>query len=271
MAVISSIIAAAGLAVGAFGAYENYTNSKSADAARQVAAGKQSEIAGLQASNVDVQKQQLDLQTQQQQLQIATQKSVIEDQSKADAIRMQAAELDATRRRRQAIREGIVASSTGLVRATAQGAGQPGSTATAQSRGSIGGQVNQNILGITQNLDVGRKLFEVNKDITAQYLSAQDTNSAFVDKSKTLQDQVLTNQKQIYTLGGDANLSMSQAASFGSNASTWGGLSALGFGVANSYDKINRVTSYFGSGGSTSYYSGATSSTGNANGIGGLY
>lgn len=245
MAAISAIIAGAGLALAAGSAYMGYENSQKASANQAAAAQKQAEIAGIQAENVGVQRQQLDLTSNQQKLQIDTQKAVIQDQAKADEIRMQAATLDATRRRRQSIREGIVAQATGLTRATNQGASQPGSSAVSQSRGSISAQTGQNVLGITQNLDVSKRLFGINKDITAQYLGAQDYNSAFVDKSKALQGQTLNNQEQIYKLGGDANLLTASAAVAGGNAATFSGLSSLGLGVANSYDKLNRVTNYF--------------------------
>lgn len=238
---ISTVIGVAGLALSAGSAIASYSSSQKASAAQSAAAGKQAEIAQLQAGNVDVQKQQLNLQTEQQQLQIQTQKNVISDQAQADSLRIKAAELDATRKQRQSIRQGIVAQSQNLVTATAGGAAQPGSSALSQVRANSSGQTNTNILGITQNLDFAEKLFGINKDITSQYLSAQDTNSTYVAKSQALQSQVLDTQKQIYSLGGEASSSYASAATAQGNASLFGGLSSLGMGLANNSQTLGKI------------------------------
>lgn len=245
---VSTIIAGAGLAVAAGGlAYNISQNSKAADA-QAAAAGKQAEIGALQAANVDVQKQQLGLQTQQQQLQIQTQKDVITQQGKADELRLQAAELDSKRRTRDAIRQGIVAQATSLVRATNQGAAAPGSSVTSQAGADISGQVATNQAGVVQNLDFGRKLFAINKNISQIYLNAQDANSQFVSQSQGLQNQVLDTQKKIYALGGDASSNYAQAAIAQGNASIGAGVAQLGQMVASNYSTINKLTNYFSAG-----------------------
>ena len=265
---VSTVIAGVGLAVSAVGVgYNIYNQGKAADA-QAAAAQKQAEIGALQAANVDVQKQQLDLQTNQQQLQIQSQKDVINQQQKADELRLQAAELDATRRTRDAVRQGIVASATSLVRATNQGAAQPGSSVGAQAAGDIQGQVGSNIAGVQQNLDFGRKLFAINKNISSIYLNAQDANSQFVAQSKGLQDQVLDTQKKIYQLGGAISQDYATAATAQGNAAIGAGLTQLGGLVSNNYSTINKLTNYFGS---SSQISLGGSNSANYNVTGALY
>lgn len=270
MAVISTIIAAAGLAVAAGSAYMGYKNSQDAKDSNAAAAANQAAIGKLQAENVDVQRAQAGLQTSQQQLQIQTQKNVIKDQSDADAIRQQAAELDSTRRRREVIRQSIVARAQGLAVATAQGATGPGGSATKQAYASISGQAGVNISGINQASEAGRKLFDINKDITSQYLTAQDQNSTYVSKAATLQGSVFDNQKKVYELGGQANQNYANAAASGTNASMWAGLGGLGLSIAGNSGTLSNITNYLTSPSSPSS-SGATSSTNNYLGLGDIH
>lgn len=256
---VSTVIAGLGVAVGAAGlGVSLYGQEKAADA-NSAAANAQAQIAGLQSSNVDVQKQQLALQTQQQQLQIQTNDNVIELQSQADDIRQQAATLDATRQRRAAVRQGIVARSQSLVSAANQGASAPGSSALKQSSNDITAQTDTNILGISQNLEAGTQLYNINKSITSQYLNAQSANSTYVSESEQLQDQVLDTQKQIYSLGGDASSDYATAALAGGTSAIGAGLLSAGTSVANAYPAINRLTNYFGASSSSgSNYTGSS-------------
>jgi hypothetical protein len=250
-----------------------YEGQRAAAKANAAAAADQAQVGQLQAQNVDVQKQQLALQTQQQQLQIQTQKSVIAEQSQADALRQQAVELDATRRRREAIRQGIIARAQSLTAATNQGANAPGSTAVTQAANSISGQVNTNVLGVNQNLSLSEKLFDINKNITNLYLGAQDANSSYVAQSQALQNQVLDTQKQIYALGGDASSNYATAAMASGNSALGSGIASLGMAAANAYPTLNRITNYFGGGSANTGANtgGAFSAVGNPNGYGGVY
>lgn len=250
---VSTVISGIGLLVAGTGLALNVASQHDAANANAAAARDQAAIAALQGNNVEVQKQQLGLQSDQQQLQIQTQKDVIAQQSQADKLREQASELDAVRRRRDEVRKGIVAQSTSLTRATNQGASAPGSTVTAQASADISGQTNTNILGITQNLEFGRQLYNINKNITSLYLNAQDQNSSYVDKSKGLQNQVLDTQKQIYSLGGDASSNYASAAISSGNAAIGAGLQSAGTAIAGSYPAVNRLTQYFSGGSNTNY------------------
>ena len=243
--IASSIIAAVGLGVSAVGAYSAYENSKEAAGYQAQAAQSQAQIAALQAKNVDVQKQQLDLQSDQQLLQNKTQRDVIGQQAQADAIRQQASELDATRRRREAVRSGIVARANSLSAATNSGATNPGSTAVAQASASMSGQTNTNILGISQNLEFGQKLYDINKTISSIWMNASLQNDEFVGKSKTLQSQVLDTQKQIYALGGDASNSYANAAIAQGNAAFGQGIAGIGSALMTNAGSLGKMTNFF--------------------------
>jgi hypothetical protein len=265
---ISTVVAAVGVGIAGYGLYNQVSNQSQAADANAAAARNQAAIAAVQKENVGVQRQQLDLSSSQQKLQNQTQRAVIAQQAQADALRMQASELDATRRRRDEIRKSIVAQSTSLTRATNQGASSPGSTAVAQASADIQGQSNTNILGITQNLGLGRQLFEINKSISNIYLNASTQNDQYVDKSKLLQQEVLGNQERIYDLGGSVSLNYADAASASGNAAIGAGITSIGMGLANNSQTIGRLYNYFGSGSST--YGGA-STTSDPTGYGSLY
>lgn len=80
---------------------------------------------------------------------------------KAEANREQQMQLDAQRRRRQAIREGIMARSQNLAVATAQGA--QGSGVQSALGGAIG-MAQENQQGITSAEVIGGRIFQANRD-----------------------------------------------------------------------------------------------------------
>lgn len=245
---ISTIVAGVGVAIAGGGLAYNVSQNNKAAGANSAAAQTQGQIAQLQASNVDVQQKELSLQTQQSLLQVNTNKSVIAQQQAADDIRQQAATLDATRRIRQSIRSGIVASGSSLNTAANSGAGDPGSTAYKQSQANIGGQVNTNIQGITQNYSLGKSIYDINKSISQTYLQAQDQNANYVQQSQQLQSQVLGTQKQIYSLGGSVSNDYATAALAQGNAAIGSGVASLGMGLASNSGAIGKVTNYLLSG-----------------------
>lgn len=265
---VSTVVAAVGVGLAGYGLYNQVSNQSAAADANSEASRNQAAIAAVQKENVGVQRQQLDLSSSQQKLQNETQRSVITQQAQADALRMQASELDATRRRRDEIRKSIVAQSTSLTRATNQGASSPGSTAVAQAGADIQGQSNTNILGITQNLGLGRQLFEINKNISQIYLNASTQNDQYVDQSKALQSKTLDNQSSIYDLGGQVSLNYASAATASGNAAIGAGISSIGMSLATNSQTIGRLYNYFGSGSSSS---GGATTTSDPTGYGSLY
>lgn len=243
---VSTIIGGLGLAVAGYGAYESYEGQKQQANALANAQNNQAQIGALEAQNVGVEQQQLQLQTQQQNLEIQTNRSVVQQQQAADDIRQQAASLDATRRIRQQIRTGIVASGTALNVAANSGAVEPGSSAVKQTQANIQGTTNTNRLGITQNLQLGQRLAQNYKNITNTYLDAQTANQNYVNQSEGLQTQVLNTQKKIYALGGDASSNYAQAALAGGQSAMGSSLYSVGLGLAGSTSTIGQLTNYFG-------------------------
>lgn len=135
---------AAGAAVQAQGAkFQAY-------AAQQAAQGAQVQVTGAAAQNQ------------------AT-KAITGYEQQIEAQRFQAMELDARRQTMDAIRNEQRARALGLTNATSQGAAQ--GSGLQGGYGQISGQANQNILGIGQNLDIGRAIFGFNSGISQQKLA----------------------------------------------------------------------------------------------------
>lgn len=87
----------------------------------------------------------------------------IDAQQQAEAARNQAMELDATRKRREMVRQAVVARSQSLAQATGQGAQFSSSLAGAQA--GITGQTNYNMLGVNQNEEIGQDIFKANQNL----------------------------------------------------------------------------------------------------------
>src|SRR5690606_1025739 len=79
----------------------------------------------------------------------SAQKSAIAAQQKAENARQQQMNLDASRRRRESIRQSIQARAFALANATAQGA--ENSSGLEGGYGQIAGRLGTNVLGINQN------------------------------------------------------------------------------------------------------------------------
>lgn len=102
--------------------------------------------------------------------QASANQKIAKDEQAVEAQRQQAMELDAKRKQLEAVRNAQRARSVALTNATSQGA-QYG-TATAGAYGQISGQTGVNLLGIDQNLQIGRNEFGINSDITQQRISS---------------------------------------------------------------------------------------------------
>src|SRR5690349_12770116 len=110
-------------------------------AAQQAAEGAQRQVEGAAAQNV------------------AT-KAITGLEQQTEAQRFAAMELDARRQSLEAIRQGQRARALGLTAATQQGAGF--GSGLQGGYGQISGQTNQNLLGVGQNLEIGRNIFGIN-------------------------------------------------------------------------------------------------------------
>lgn len=116
---------------------------------------------------------------------------------RAEGAREQQMQLDAQRRRRQAIREGIMARSQNLTVATAQGAA--GSSVLSGMGGAIG-MAQENQQGITAAETIGGNIFQANRD----YFDATQRGQAgiaFGQGISTLGGALVSNAGTISRLG----------------------------------------------------------------------
>jgi hypothetical protein len=123
-------------------------------------------------------------------VQIKSANDAADAQEDAEAARKKQMELDALRRRREAVREAIAARSLALSNATAQGAGEGSGLLGGYAQ--IAGQAGRNILATNQNVELGGQIYDAN----SRYASAQSAGAAgsgLVDIGKT----VLANNTKI--------------------------------------------------------------------------
>lgn len=98
--------------------------------------------------------------------------------------RKKAMELDARARQLKAFRLGQQARSLALVNATSQGAG--GGSGLQGGYGQIAGDVQTDLLGINQNLEIGRDMFDTNALISEQKIAyAQSQGKAAMGAALT--------------------------------------------------------------------------------------
>lgn len=138
MPAITTLIAVAGLAVAGAGAAISYS------AAKQNAAAQQQALAA---------------------------------QQQATALQQQQMNLDATRRKRDIIRQGVAARSAALAQTTAQGAAGPGGSSLAGAYGSIAGRTGTNYEGVDQNQQIGNGIFAAHAAQLSAYSSAASAQS----------------------------------------------------------------------------------------------
>lgn len=91
------------------------------------------------------------------------QKKVIGEQQKQETLREKSMELDARRRQRDIIRQGIIAKSQALSVGTNQGAGQGSGLQGAY--GQIAGQTNWSLSGVDSALSTGHEMFASNRQM----------------------------------------------------------------------------------------------------------
>lgn len=151
MAAISTMIAAAGLAIGAAGAVTSYTASRNQAAANAEQARESNANALLvQADN----------------------EKAIDAQVKAEGIRNQQMNLDAERQKRSIVRASVAAQAQANVSLTRSGASGPGSSAVGGIYANTAGQENVNLLGVDQNQQAGQAIFGAHFEQLAAYRSA---------------------------------------------------------------------------------------------------
>lgn len=113
--------------------------------------------------------------------QAAAQTAITQKEQEAEAVRKRATELDARRRQLEIVRNQQRARSLSLTSASAQnaqqGSGLPG------GYGQISGDTGTNLLGVTQNLQLGREIFDINAAISQQRIKLSQAGSSFATGS----------------------------------------------------------------------------------------
>lgn len=138
MPAVSTLIAAAGLGLAAGSTYMSYKSSQQANQANQQA---------------------------------------IAAQQKAEELRKEQMDLDATRRRREILRQSVAARSASLAVTTSQGAAYEGGSALPGSYGSISGRTNVNAAGVNQNQEIGTGIFQAHAEQLTAYRAAANAQS----------------------------------------------------------------------------------------------
>jgi uncharacterized membrane protein len=109
------------------------------------------------------------MQYQGQKKQAEAQEKAIGEQQKAEKARQQQLNLDAMRRKREIIRQSLAARAQALATVTAQGASGQGGSQMGGATGSISGRTNVNMLGVSQNQELGNNIFAANQGMLSAY------------------------------------------------------------------------------------------------------
>jgi len=239
----------------AYGAYENYKGSKGAAKAQAAQAAQQAAIAREQAVVVGEQQKVADIQYQQTLDQLQTQRQVIGKQSDIESVRQQAMNLDATRQRRTAIRDMLVARSMATAGAANKGVALT-DTAFRGGRAAVETRGFGNVLGINQAQYAGTSLFGLNRDITNLQLSAQERNIGFLGQGYEAEKRVRESQARVFSLGGQAADYGAKAAMAQSSAATGQALANVGNMFLKNTDIFERTGTFLGGGSNFNAYSG---------------
>jgi hypothetical protein len=157
----ATVAAIAGLGAAAYGASQQSKSVKKANKAAKKANAQQQLV--------------------QEQTQIASEASI-----RAEALREKQMELEGIRRRRDIIRMAQASQSLSVARSVAQGAQQ--SSSARAGRNQISSQARVDTLANTQNIMIGRGIFEENRNITqAQAQGAQFQSNANIFSSQQQQ------------------------------------------------------------------------------------
>lgn len=153
-------------------------------------------VAGIGVSAYGVSKQQKAIKQQQ-----AAQEESIRIQQETEQLRQRQMNLDAMRKQREIVRAGISARGLALATATAQGAAR--GSGLQGGYGQISGRTNVNMLGVSQNQEIGNAMFSNNRDLLSSYrASAAAQSSAALGAGLTsLGGQITANAGSISRVG----------------------------------------------------------------------
>lgn len=103
------------------------------------------------------------------------QKQILGEQQNQESIKQQSMQLDARRRQREMIRQGIIAKAQALTVGTSQGAAFGSGLQGAY--GQIAGQTNWSMAGVDSAVAFGNQMFQSNKNIFGMRQSEADAGS----------------------------------------------------------------------------------------------
>ena len=149
------------------------------------------------------------------------QQAAIAAQQRAEAVRMEAMKYDADRRRRQLIREMLIARSTAVQRGANAGANSSGSSALPGAFGQITGRTGFGLEGVNTNLAFGKQMFNANQQLLQSKLDMVDAQSTMQLGStlSSLGGAFMGNAGTISRVfGGFGSPSTSGGMKFGDNA-----------------------------------------------------
>lgn len=107
----------------------------------------------------------------------AAQTAALDAQKQSEALRQQQMNLDATRRKREIIRQSVAARSAAVAQTTAQGASGAGGSSLPGAVGSIAGRQGVGFEGIDQNQQIGNSIFAAHQAQLTAYQSAANAQS----------------------------------------------------------------------------------------------
>lgn len=107
----------------------------------------------------------------------AAQSQALTAQKQATQLQQQQMNLAATRQKREIIRQSVAARSAALSQTTAQGAAGPGGSSLQGAYGSIAGRTGTNYEGVDQNQQLGNSMFAARQAQLSAYQSAASAQS----------------------------------------------------------------------------------------------
>lgn len=186
------------------------------------------------SSAADESKKNLALKAEADQRVYAQQQNIIKAQQGIEAQRMQAMELDSSRKRREVARTAVVARANAL--AAAVGSGSEAGSVLPGAFGAIAGRSGVNELGINQNLGIGRNIFGFNQQVTnAKIAGVQAESQAAQYGAQAAQAQADVKEAQsIQSLGAGLMGNSDKIGSFATFATNKVSSSIFG-GLTNNF------------------------------------
>lgn len=169
-------------------------------------------------------------------------KAIIGLQQQIEGQRMIAMETAARRDQLEIFRQQQRARATGLVAATAQGA--QGGSGLQGAYGQISGQTGVNLLGVLQNLEIGRNIFGLNEGISNKRIEHSDLETSLAQQQAALttqKSQIMAQyaqqQANLTTLSSGAGVTISEGRGLSAMGSS---LTSAGSSIFSSFAQLDK-------------------------------